>query len=81
MKKEKVDHPSHYNKGKIEVIDAIEDWDLNFSEGNVIKYVARHRFKGEPLEDLRKAEWYIQRLIRNLEKKREQELSNRYTQL
>ena len=81
MKKEKVDHPSHYNKGKIEVSDAIEDWDLNFSEGNVIKYVARHRFKGEPLEDLRKAEWYIQRLIRNLEKKREQELSNRYTQL
>lgn len=81
MKKEKVHHPSHYNKGKIEVIDAIEDWDLNFSEGNVIKYVARHRFKGEPLEDLRKAEWYIQRLIRNLEKKREQELSNRYTQL
>jgi hypothetical protein len=81
MKKEKVDHPSHYNKGKIEVIDAIEDWNLNFSEGNVIKYVARHRFKGEPLEDLKKAEWYIQRLIRNLEKKREQELSNRYTQL
>jgi len=33
---EKVNHPSHYNQGKIEVIDAIEDWDLNFCEGNVI---------------------------------------------
>lgn len=68
MKKEAVDHPSHYNKGKIEVIEAIEDWNLNFSEGNVIKYVARHRFKNEPLEDLRKAQWYLTRLIENLEK-------------
>ena len=68
MKKETVDHPTHYNKGKIEVIEAIEDWDLNFSEGNVIKYVARHRFKGEPLEDLKKAQWYLNRLIENLEK-------------
>ena len=68
MKKEAVDHPPHYNKGKIEVIEAIEDWDLNFSEGTVIKYVARHRFKSEPLEDLRKAQWYLTRLIENLEK-------------
>lgn len=64
---EKVNHPKHYNKGKIEVIEAIEDWDLNFSEGNVIKYVARHRFKGEPLEDLKKARWYLERLISSLE--------------
>ena len=61
--KEMVDHPSHYNQGKIEVIDAIEDWDLNFCEGNVIKYVARHRHKSEPLEDLEKAKWYLERLI------------------
>lgn len=66
---EKVNHPKHYNKGKIEVIEAIEDWDLNFSEGNVVKYVARHRFKGEPLEDLKKARWYLERLISNLESK------------
>ena len=50
-KREMVDHPEHYNQGKIEVIDAIEDWSLNFCEGNVIKYVARHRFKDEPIED------------------------------
>tara|TARA_B100000282_G_scaffold195369_1_gene142651 strand:- start:330 stop:557 length:228 start_codon:yes stop_codon:yes gene_type:complete len=66
---EKVNHPKHYNKGKIEVIEAIEDWDLNFSEGNVVKYVARHRFKGEPLEDLKKARWYLERLISSLESK------------
>lgn len=72
---EKVNHPKHYNKGKIEVIEAIEDWDLNFSEGNVVKYVARHRFKGEPLEDLKKARWYLERLISNLESKSQEHTS------
>jgi len=67
MKKERVNHPSHYNHGTIEVIDAIEDWNLNFCEGNVIKYVARHRHKGEPLEDLKKAKWYLERLIVRIE--------------
>lgn len=62
-----VDHPSHYNQGKIEVIDAIEDWNLNFCEGNVIKYVARHRHKRVPLEDLKKAKWYLERLIMSIE--------------
>ena len=36
-----VNHPLHYNTGKIEVIDAIEDWELNFHDGNVIKYIVR----------------------------------------
>ena len=67
MKKEMVDHPDHYNQGKIEVIDAIEDWDLNFNEGNVVKYVARHRHKINPLEDLKKAKWYLDRIIRKYE--------------
>ncbi len=65
--KEMVDHPDHYNKGSIEVIDAIEDWNLNFCEGNVVKYVARHRHKDEPLEDLKKAKWYLERLIATLD--------------
>ena len=65
--KEMNDHPDHYNQGKIEVIAAIEDWDLNFCEGNVIKYVARHRHKDEQLEDLRKAKWYLERLISRIE--------------
>ena len=62
-----INHPSHYNQGKIEVIDAIQDWELNFCEGNVIKYVARHRHKNEPLEDLKKARWYLERLIQSIE--------------
>jgi len=61
--KEKIDHPSHYCTGKIEVIDAIEDWDLGFHEGNIIKYVARAKHKGAELEDLKKARWYLDRPI------------------
>lgn len=62
-----VNSPKHYNFGSIEVIDAIEDWDLGFHAGNVVKYVARYRHKNG-LEDLRKARWYLDRLIQNLEK-------------
>ena len=58
-----VNHPNHYNIGKIEVIDAIEDWNLNFSLGNAVKYIARADHKGKPIEDLEKARWYIEREI------------------
>jgi hypothetical protein len=58
-----IDHPAHYNTGKYEVIDVIEDWRLNFNLGNVIKYVSRADHKGKPLEDLKKAVWYLQREI------------------
>ncbi len=64
--KETVDHPEHYNKG-IEVIDFIDSWDLDFTAGNIIKYVARHKHKDNPLEDLKKAKWYLDRLIKNYE--------------
>lgn len=60
-----VEKPSHYNQGKFEVIDVIEDWDLDFHEGNVVKYVARHKFKNDSLEDLEKAKYYLGRLIDN----------------
>jgi hypothetical protein len=63
-----IDHPSHYNQGKIEVIDAIEDWRLGFHEGNIVKYVARSSYKGNRLQDLEKALWYLERLI-DLEKR------------
>ena len=56
-----VDHPPHYNAGKIEVITAIEDWGLGFNLGNVVKYCARAQHKGRELEDLQKAAWYIAR--------------------
>ena len=66
-RREAVDHPEHYNRGKIEVIDAIEDWGLDFNAGNVVKYVARHQHKAEPLEDLKKARWYLDRIIEGFE--------------
>lgn len=62
-KKEMVNHPSHYNMGKIEVIDFIEDHNLNFNLGNAVKYIARCEHKGKKTEDLMKALWYINREI------------------
>ena len=64
---EKVNHPAHYNSGKIEVIDAIHDWGLDFCLGNVVKYVSRYKHKDNPVEDLKKAKWYIERMITKLE--------------
>lgn len=63
-----VNHPDHYNQGKIEVIDAILDWGLDFIEGNVIKYIARSRHKSSRVGDLKKARWYLDYLIDKLEK-------------
>ena len=69
-----VDHPRHYNVGKIEAITVIEDWNLNFNLGNCVKYVARADHKGNAVEDLKKALWYLQReLARRGEHRREEE--------
>jgi hypothetical protein len=62
-----IDHPAHYNAGKIEVIDAIEEWQLGFHLGNVVKYVARSKHKGDTLGDLKKAQWYLDRYIRKVQ--------------
>jgi hypothetical protein len=59
---ENVNHPAHYRQGSMEVIDAIEGLELGFHAGNVVKYVARYKAKGG-LEDLKKAAWYLRRLI------------------
>lgn len=63
MEKESVDHPSHYQGNEFEVIDIIEDYDLNFNLGNVIKYTLRAGKKGDFKTDLRKAIWYLNREI------------------
>ena len=55
-------NPSHYKQGKIEVIDFIIDQDLPYLESNILKYVCRHRFKNG-VEDLKKAQWYLNVLI------------------
>lgn len=62
-KEDNINSPKHYTSGKYEVIDVIEDWDLNFRLANTVKYIARHKHKGKPLEDLKKALWYLQREI------------------
>jgi len=59
-----VNHPAHYKVGGIETIDFIEAKDLNYRLGNVIKYVSRAGKKNsDPIEDLQKAAWYLQREI------------------
>ena len=69
--KENINHPAHYNVGRIEVIDAIESWELNFSRGSAVKYIARAGHKDDELEDLKKAAWYINREIERLIRLRE----------
>lgn len=54
---------SHYKKTTIEAIDVIEDWNLNFNLGNVVKYIARAPYKNNAKEDLVKALWYLAREI------------------
>lgn len=69
VSEDKVNHPKHYTFGKLEVIDVLEDWglDKDFCLGNTIKYIARARHKGNELEDLKKAQWYLNRKIMKLE--------------
>lgn len=59
-----VNHPPHYKSGGIETIDFIEAKDLNYRLGNVVKYVSRAGRKNtDPVQDLEKAAWYLQREI------------------
>jgi hypothetical protein len=71
---EQVNHPPHYTASKYEVIDVLEEW---FPDDphlfTIVKYLARCYLKDNPLTNLRKAEWYLQRKIQ-LEEKRESTL-------
>ena len=67
-KKEMIDHPKHYNMGKYEAIDVIEDWNLGFNLGNTVKYISRAGRKDNILQDLKKAAWYLNREIKRIEK-------------
>lgn len=62
-----INNPSHYGQGKIEAIEYIEDSltkeeYLGYLQGNIKKYLHRWRYKGG-VEDLKKAQWYINKLI------------------
>jgi succinate dehydrogenase/fumarate reductase flavoprotein subunit len=61
-----VNHPAHYTAGGIETIDFIEAKKLGYNLGNVVKYLTRADHKGNKLEDLRKAQWYLTREINSL---------------
>ena len=67
---DKVNSPPHYNNGGMECIDYIQQQlDEHFSsycQGNVIKYLHRWRYKNG-VEDLKKAEWYLKAMIRDIE--------------
>jgi hypothetical protein len=73
-----VSHPDHYNPGprdedgsaRFEAIKIIEVYDLGFCLGNAVKYILRAGRKGDALEDLRKAEFYLKRRISQLEAER-----------
>lgn len=64
-----VNHPNHYGgaDNPYEAIKVVEAWDLDFYLGNVIKYISRAGKKGEELEDLKKARWYLDRKIARME--------------
>ena len=65
--KDNVNHPEHYKTGGIETIDFIEAKSLGYHLGNVVKYVTRADHKGNRLEDLKKAQWYLNRAISKIE--------------
>jgi len=62
-----INQPPHYTQSGIQPIDFIMSNELNFCEGNVIKYLTRHPFKGTPMQDLLKCRYYINKLIAELE--------------
>lgn len=64
---DEVDHPPHYTEGNIECIDYIIDKKLGFFEGNIVKYITRWKSKGG-LVDLKKARWYLNKLIEVVKK-------------
>lgn len=67
-----VKHPSHYAEGrKFEPKDVIRDWGLNFNLGNAVKYLARAGRKADIVEDLKKAQEYIQFEIEAIEAERD----------
>ena len=62
-----VNSPKHYTRGPVEVIEIIEGFELGYRLGNVVKYVLRAGHKGDRLEDLKKARWYLDREIQQCE--------------
>lgn len=66
---EAVNHPAHYGgaDNPYEAIKVIKAWSLGFCLGNTVKYISRAGKKGDALEDLKKARWYLDREIQERE--------------
>lgn len=68
---DQVNKPAHYNNGGIEAIDYIKQQlgsgFKGYLEGNVLKYIHRHKYKGNAKQDLEKARWYLDRLIHEID--------------
>jgi hypothetical protein len=62
-----VDHPPHYNHSEYETIDIIDAWGLDFYCGNAVKYVSRHKHKGQPAKDIEKAIWYLKKYLEKIQ--------------
>jgi len=63
-----VNNPTHYTAGGIETIDFIEAKKLGYNLGNAVKYISRSDLKGDRLENLKKAQWYLNREVNNITK-------------
>ena len=72
--KDLVNHPPHYNKG-IETTTYIKSWNMSWNQANIIKYVSRYNLKHSDselqLQDLKKAQWYLNDLVKDLKEKTE----------
>jgi hypothetical protein len=69
VKADPVNSPEHYKVGGIETIDFIEAKSLGYNLGNVVKYISRADHKDDKLENLKKAQWYLNREVGKLEEK------------
>ena len=70
-KEDVVNNPNHYNTGSIECIEGIQasmsaEAFNGYLKGNCMKYLWRYDYKGKPVEDLQKAQWYLAELIKEL---------------
>jgi len=72
MKEDMVNHPPHYKIGGVETIDFMKakltpEAFVGFLQGTCIKYLSRAAHKGSPVEDFKKAQWYLNKLIETLD--------------
>jgi len=68
IEEDTINSPPHYQNGTLETIEIMEhqmsvDRFLGYLEGSIIKYISRYEYKKNPLEDLKKAEWFLRKLI------------------